>query len=134
MAITDNGIVIFIRGFPSQVSEDLLRTRLLPFLALVGIQAQEVELDKPKNKGFATMHVASTIKGENFLEKMRQCPSTLGLGRYKIHFERHSQQDGGALIRDRKFVQKVVDDAYATNRLTKNMEGKHILSIIPLWY
>jgi hypothetical protein len=124
MAITDNGIVIFMRGFPSSVTESVLCSRLQPYLSGVGIQPHEFEVDKPKAKGFATMHVTSTAKGEKFLLSMKQFPSTLSLSRHTIHFERHSTQDGGVMIKDRKFIEKVVADAYVNDSVAKTIGGK----------
>jgi hypothetical protein len=116
----NNGLVIFIRKLPAQVIESVLRSRLQPYLLNVGIDANGFALHKPKARGIATMHVFSRAKGEAFLASMKQFPSTLSLSRFIVDFERHENQDGGAMLRDRKFIDQVVADAYVKTPL----EGK----------
>lgn len=111
----DNGLNIWIRRLPTQINASLLRTRLLPYVQKAGIQHHEFQLHKPRAKGYATMYVVDSMKGDKFLLNMQRFPTNLGLTRYahhKIEFERHEVQDGGALVRDRIFIEKVEQDAY----------------------
>lgn len=120
----DNGLVIFIRRFPAQIIEPVLRARLQPFLGAVGIQSHEFELHKPRGKGIATMHVIHREKAERFLANMKRFPSTLGLHpRFIVQFERHDRQDGGALVRDNKFIEKVEAEAYLKTSVSTSMKG-----------
>ncbi len=120
----DNGLVIFIRRIPAQINDSVLRNRLEPHLLEVGIGRNGFDLHKPKAKGIATMHVTSRIKGELFLARMKQYPSTLNLSRFRVDFERHENQDGGALLHDRKFIDRLAADAYTKMPLDGSMKGK----------
>jgi hypothetical protein len=118
----DNGLVIFIRRM--QINDSVLRNRLEPYLLNVGIGRGGFDLHKPKTKGIATLHVTSRIKGELFLASMKQYPSTLSLSRFRVDFERHENQDGGAMLKDRKFVDTLAAGAYTKMSLDGGMKGK----------
>jgi hypothetical protein len=126
MAVSDQdkGLVIFIRRIPKQVSLSYLQSRLEPHLSSVGIRSNEFDLYKPKLKGVATLYVESSVKGENFLVKMKQYPSTLNLSRFVVLFERDANQDGGAMLKDRKFIEKINAEAYKPTTLDDQMNGK----------
>jgi hypothetical protein len=126
----DHGLNIYIRRLPTQINASLLRTRLLPYVQMAGIQSNEFQLHKPRAKGYATMYVVDSQKGDRFLLNMKRFPTNLGLTRYanhKIEFERNEVQDGGVMVRDRNFIEKVEQDAYLKTSIA-DMKGMYSCS------
>ena len=131
IATKDNGLVIFIRRIPSQPNTDALRRSLLTHLAVVGIKPDEVEIHKPRGKGIATMFITDRQKGERFLKRMKQFPSNLGLHRFNAEFERNESQDGGAMVRDRIFIEKVETNAHSKgSSLVADFKGIRSQSVV----
>ncbi|KIW00874.1 uncharacterized protein PV09_07630 [Verruconis gallopava] len=119
----DNGLVIFVRRVPAQFGEAVLRSYLEPHLAAYGILAGDYELQKPSDKGVASLHIASTPKGERFLAAMEQRPVKMSISRFPFVFERHKIQDGGATIRDHEFIARAVADASRKPDLADQMKS-----------
>jgi len=122
----DPGLVIFIRRLPTQVIEALLKSRLQPFLSSVHIPPDGYDLHKTKARGVATLFVKNRQKGEEFLELVTRSPTNLRLSRFIVEFQRNDVQDGGAMLRDRKFIQEVEANAHTKVNLEDHMQCKSL--------
>lgn len=120
----DHGLVIFIHRLPSQVIEAVLQARLNPLLNSVGITWDQYELHKGKAAKIATLFVQNREKGEKFLALVSRFPTTLDLSRSNVEFQRDRNQDGGVLIRDYKFCQRIEAEAHKKVNLDEQMKGE----------
>jgi len=99
---------IYIHGLPKQATNTQVNDLINRHLFHYGIH--EFQCFKPKNKGFAHLHIKDLVQGTKFLDVYQKRTDVKLPGhRYPLAFKLSYQQDGGAQLRDERFREMVVE-------------------------
>jgi hypothetical protein len=97
---------IFIYGIPAQATNVELNAVLNPHLFKWGIH--QFQCHKPKNKGYAYLHVNDLAQGQKFLTAYTTRTDVKLSHRHHLTFRLSNHQDGGAHLRDERFREQRV--------------------------
>jgi len=95
---------IFIHGIPKPATDIQLKQVLSPHLQKLNIY--NFDCHKPKNKGCANLRIHDVAQGELFLSIYATRTDIRLSPRFPLTFKKNYHQDGGARMRDEKFMAK----------------------------